>query len=125
MRMTGSSCIGSALRGTHHVTNMPDDVLLWRISESPVVNKPIEHVAGPRPSSDGLGRVPVRHIAMQVLVAYDLEQRNLAGIHHALAGGEATDRQLQLLNIRRPRRVTEKLVSRRDPRWPFAVSALR
>jgi hypothetical protein len=66
------------------------------------------------PSTDGLRRVPMSHVAMKLLVASDLEKHNLAVVRHVLVGLKAANGRFQILNIRRPR-VTEKLVSCRDP----------
>jgi hypothetical protein len=57
--------------------------------------------------------MPMSHIAVEVLVADDLEEHDLAVVRHVPIGVESTDSIFQILDIRRPR-VTEKLVSCRD-----------
>ena len=101
--------------GKHHVANLPDHVVVSRITESSIVNEPVRHVPRSCPSSDGLRRVPMSHVAMKVRVANRLEKYNLAVVRRVWVGLKPTDGRFQLLNIRRHPRVTEKLVSCRNP----------
>src|SRR5687767_2292948 len=81
-------------------------------------------MAGSGPPTEGLRRVPMRHVAVKVLVATDLEQHNLAVVRHAPIGLEAANGRFQILDIRRPR-VTEKSVSGRDHHRPAAATVVR
>jgi hypothetical protein len=81
---------------------VPDDVVVWRITEAPIMNEPIGHMARSCPSSDGLRRVPMSHVAMKVSVTSDLEEHHLAAICHDRVGVEAADCRFKVLNIRRP-----------------------
>ena len=101
--------------GKHHVANLPDHVVVSRITESSIVNKPVRHPPRSCPSSDGLRRVPMSHVAMKVGVANRLEKYNLAIVRRVWVGLKPTDGRFQLLNIRGHPRVTEQLVSCRDP----------
>jgi hypothetical protein len=110
--------------GKDHVANVPDHLVLWRVTESSIVNKPIGYMAWSCPSTDGLRRVPVCHVDMEVPVADDLEKHDLAVVRHIPVGSKAADGPFQILNIRRPR-VTEKLVPCRDRHGSSAAAVVR
>jgi hypothetical protein len=61
---------------------------------------------------------------MKVTVAGDLEEHDLARVHHMSIDPEPADGGFQPLNIRRPR-VGEKVVSCRDRHGPAAAALLR
>jgi hypothetical protein len=61
---------------------------------------------------------------MKVSVTSDLEEHYLAVVRHVRVGFEAADGPFQVINVRRPR-VTEKLVSCRDPHRAFAATVSR
>src|SRR4030095_11706869 len=111
--------------GKHHVANVADHLVVWRVTESPVMNEPIGHMAGSCPSSDGLRRMPMSHVAMKVLVANHLKKRNLAVVRHVWVGPKAADGRFQPLDVRRLPRTTEKLVSCRNPHRSSAAAVLR
>jgi hypothetical protein len=95
---------------TNHFANLAKHVVLGRTAESSVVDEPIRHLARSGPSTGGLRRVPMRHVAMKVLVANDLEKHDLAVVRSVPIGLEAANGPFQVLNVRRPR-ITEKSVS--------------
>jgi len=80
------------------------------MTESAIVDEPFGHLGRSGPSTDGPRRVPMSHVAMELLVAGDLEKHNLAVVRHVPVGLEAANGPFQILNIRRPR-ITEKFVS--------------
>ena len=90
--------------GKHHVANLPDHVVVSRITESSIVNKPVRHVPRSCPSSDGLRRVPMSDVAMKVRVANRLEKYNLAVVRRVWVGLKPTDGRFQLRSSPRVRR---------------------
>jgi hypothetical protein len=94
----------------NHVANVPNDVVLRRIVESPIVDEPVGHMPWSGPSTHGLRCVPMSHVAVKVPVAGDLEKHNLAVVRPVPVRLEAANGRFQLLNIRCPR-ITEKSVS--------------
>jgi hypothetical protein len=110
--------------GKNHGANVPDHVVRRRITESSIVNKPIGHTAWSSPPIDGLRRMPMSYVAMEVVVAGDLEQYNLAVVRHVPVGLEAADGAFQIRNIRRPG-VAEELASGRDRPGPSAAAVSR
>ena len=37
----------SGARGKHHVPNVPDDLVVWRVTEAPIMNEPPGTCPGP------------------------------------------------------------------------------
>ena len=95
-----------------------------RVTESPIMNEPIGHVARSGPSREGLRRVPMSHVAVKVFVTGNLEKRHVTDGCHTRVRLEAGDGPFQTLDIRGPG-VSEKLVSCRDPRRAFTAVVSR
>ena len=77
--------------------------LPWaNIAKPPIEHKSAWQVGRTRPSWCRPRRVLVRDIHMQIIVAIDLEHRDLAIICHTAIGLEPPDRRLQTLDISRP-----------------------
>lgn len=88
--MRGSAWTSDAC-GKHHVANVPDQLAVWGVTESPVMNELSAHLARSCPSSDGLRRAPMSHVAMKVLVANHLKKRNMAVVRHVWVGLKPAD----------------------------------
>ena len=110
--------------GTDHVTNMPHHLLLRCITECSAVHKSIGNTPWSCPSTHHLGRVPVSHVDMEVLIAGDLEKHDFAVVLQMPVGFEAPNGRFQGLNLRRPG-IAEKSVSDRDRRRASAAAVLR
>ena len=101
--------------GKYHVAYVTDQVILWGVAESSIVNEAIGHTAWSCPSPDAPRRVLMCHIDVEVVVADELEKHDFASVRGMCIRPELADRCFQRLNIRRPQ-MGEKLMSRQDRR---------
>ena len=83
------------------MSRMPDHVVVWRAPESPIVYEPIGHMAWSCPSSDGLRRVPMSHVAMKVSVTSCSRLRARVRSHLVERGWRSGQRVLDLCVTKR------------------------